>query len=119
MVSTAYAMAPNIVVIAVQNHCAIPVAAGISTYRPLVLCSAIRPSGPNRPAMRTPGRATSSSSSLIRAFLSCLACDIWTGRRLAHGCPPQGVLWLPLLPPLRHYDDGHKDPQYRPPGLAE
>jgi hypothetical protein len=64
-VSTAYAAEPNIVVTAAQNHCAIPVSAGFSTYRPVVLCSATRPSAPNRPAIRTPGLATSSSNSLI------------------------------------------------------
>jgi hypothetical protein len=70
--STAYAIKANIMVIGAQNHCIIRVSAGISTYRPKVLCSATRPSGPNRPAINTPGLGTHSSSALAPGLPSWL-----------------------------------------------
>src|SRR5215471_2648765 len=64
MLSIAYAIELNIMLIAAQNHCVILVIAGISTYRPKLFCSAIPPSGPNRPAKKTPSTESRSSSSL-------------------------------------------------------
>ena len=37
MLSIAYAIELNIMLIAAQNHCVIPVNAGIATYKPLAL----------------------------------------------------------------------------------
>ena len=47
MASMACAIELSIMVIAAQNHCAISVAAGFSMYRALLLCSAMRQSGPS------------------------------------------------------------------------
>src|SRR5215471_15887793 len=64
MLSMANAIELNIMVAAAPNHCAISSAGGYSANKPLLLCSAMRPSGPDRPAMRTPSPDRRSSSSL-------------------------------------------------------